>query len=187
MIFFFSFLVTWPYAWNNFFFLRKLSILISDLYLYGMKIQTNIKQNLVEKYARKSQIFEKNLKFVLDLAKPSSVILGWASVVRPRKWKANSGEWIHCSFCITVEVTWLEEEEEEEEKGRGPADWTMVCGGAVGCRWWRLGDDSRWKFFFFFSLLFLCISVFHFFPFCLCFLLLLTFFLCFSLFFLIKM
>jgi len=39
------------------FFLRKPGILILDLYFYGIKIQTNIKQNLVEKYGEKSQIF----------------------------------------------------------------------------------------------------------------------------------
>jgi hypothetical protein len=35
----------------------KPGILIPDLYLYDIKIQTNIKQNLVEKYAGKSQFF----------------------------------------------------------------------------------------------------------------------------------
>jgi hypothetical protein len=30
------------------------------LNLYGIKIQTSIKQNLVEKYAGKSQLFQKN-------------------------------------------------------------------------------------------------------------------------------
>jgi len=56
---------TWPYARKQdifffdfiiFFFAtfqRKPDILIPDLYLYGIKIQTNIKQNLVEKYVRK--------------------------------------------------------------------------------------------------------------------------------------
>ena len=39
-------------------FQRKTGILIPDLYLYGIKLQTNIKQNSVEKYARKLQIFE---------------------------------------------------------------------------------------------------------------------------------
>jgi hypothetical protein len=34
-------------------FQRKTGILIPDLYLYGIKLQTNIKQNSVEKYARK--------------------------------------------------------------------------------------------------------------------------------------
>jgi hypothetical protein len=38
-------------------FWRKLDILILDLYLYGITIQTNTKQNSVEKYAGKSQIF----------------------------------------------------------------------------------------------------------------------------------
>jgi len=35
----------------------KLSILISNLYLYSIKIQTNAKQNSAEKYTGKSQIF----------------------------------------------------------------------------------------------------------------------------------
>jgi hypothetical protein len=34
--------------------LMKTGILISDLYFYNIKIQTNIKQNLIEKYAEKS-------------------------------------------------------------------------------------------------------------------------------------
>jgi len=38
--------------------LMKTDILIPDLYFYNIKIQTNIKQNLVEKYVEKSQIFE---------------------------------------------------------------------------------------------------------------------------------
>jgi len=43
---------------NNFFFnfsmfWRKLGILIPDLYLYSIKIQTNTKKNLVEKYMGK--------------------------------------------------------------------------------------------------------------------------------------
>jgi hypothetical protein len=40
-------------------FWRKLGILIPYLYLYGIKIQTNTKQNSVEKYAGKSHIFFK--------------------------------------------------------------------------------------------------------------------------------
>jgi hypothetical protein len=34
-------------------FWRKLGILIPDLYLYSIKIQTNTKKNLVEKYMGK--------------------------------------------------------------------------------------------------------------------------------------
>jgi len=47
--------------------LTKPGILILDLYLYGMKIQTNIKHNSIKKYARKSHIFWKIffLKFFL--------------------------------------------------------------------------------------------------------------------------
>jgi hypothetical protein len=35
-------------------FKRKPRILISDFYLYDIKIQTNIKQNLIEKFTGKS-------------------------------------------------------------------------------------------------------------------------------------
>jgi len=38
-------------------FWRKPGILILDLYFYNIKIQTNIKQTLAEKYAEESQIF----------------------------------------------------------------------------------------------------------------------------------
>jgi hypothetical protein len=49
-----------------------MSISISDLYLYGIKIQTNTKQNLVEKYAGKSQIFLKRffLEMFFEWARP---------------------------------------------------------------------------------------------------------------------
>jgi hypothetical protein len=39
-------------------FWRKPGILIPNLYFYDVKIQINIKQNLVEEYAEESQIFE---------------------------------------------------------------------------------------------------------------------------------
>jgi hypothetical protein len=42
-----------------FMFWRKPGILIPDLYFYGIKIQTNIKQNLVEKYTEKLQFKKK--------------------------------------------------------------------------------------------------------------------------------
>ena len=46
---------------KHFFFMsgRKRGILISDLYLYSIKIQTDIDQNAVKKYTEKSQIFQK--------------------------------------------------------------------------------------------------------------------------------
>jgi len=59
-------------------FWRKPGILIPDLYFYDVKIQTNIKQNLVEEHAEKSQIF-KNIFFFelfLDRAGPGPLILG---------------------------------------------------------------------------------------------------------------
>jgi hypothetical protein len=47
------------FLFYNFFvmFRRKSGILILDLYLYGIKIQTNIKQNSVEKYAENHKFF----------------------------------------------------------------------------------------------------------------------------------
>ena len=42
-----------------FMFCRKPGILIPDLYFYNIKIETNIDQNAVKKYAGKSQIFWK--------------------------------------------------------------------------------------------------------------------------------
>jgi hypothetical protein len=53
-------------------FWQKPDIWILDLYFYGVKIQTNIKQNLVEKYTEKLQFFKKKkfLKFFLDRVGP---------------------------------------------------------------------------------------------------------------------
>jgi len=57
-------------------FWRKPSILVSDLYLYGIKIQTNIKQNSVEKYTGKSQIFWKIFGiFFTGLALAQSILV----------------------------------------------------------------------------------------------------------------
>jgi hypothetical protein len=39
-------------------FWRKPGILIPDVYFYDVKMQINIKQNLVEKYAEELQIFK---------------------------------------------------------------------------------------------------------------------------------
>jgi len=63
-------------------FRQKLGVLILDLYLYGIKIQTNTKQNLVEKYTGKSQIFfeiifEENFLFFSGLGPAQPMWLGW--------------------------------------------------------------------------------------------------------------
>jgi hypothetical protein len=42
-------------------FWQKPGILIPDLYFYGIKIQTNIKKNLVEKYIEKLQFQNKKI------------------------------------------------------------------------------------------------------------------------------
>jgi hypothetical protein len=74
-------------------FWRKPGILISDLYLYGIKTQTNIKQNSVEKYSEKSQIF-RNVFFgffglgrtwpnYFDVARPGPVIRAGPELAQP--------------------------------------------------------------------------------------------------------
>jgi len=54
----------------------KPSILIPDLYLHGIKIQTNIKQNLVEKYVEKSQIVKETTLFSNSKINIFDLVLG---------------------------------------------------------------------------------------------------------------
>jgi hypothetical protein len=62
------------------FFYEKLSILIPDLYFYSIKIRTNIKKILVEKYAGKSQFFQKNF----------FVFFNWVDAARPcEQWSSS--------------------------------------------------------------------------------------------------
>ena len=72
-------------------FRQKLGILIWDLYLYSIKIQTIIKQNSIKLYAEKSQTFKNIFNFFLLGRTP--LILGWARLVLP------SEQWstLHCS------------------------------------------------------------------------------------------
>ena len=70
---------------KHFFFMsgRKRGILISDLYLYSIKIQTDIDQNAVKNFTKKSQIF---LKYFLKncfwgWAQPGPC--GWAGPSKP--------------------------------------------------------------------------------------------------------
>jgi len=67
----------------------KPGILIPDLYLYGIKIQTNIKQNSVEKYAGKSQIFINIfLNFFYGVGS-GPIILGWGGAVQlSKQWRS---------------------------------------------------------------------------------------------------
>jgi hypothetical protein len=71
------------------------------LYLYGIKIQTNIKQNLVKKYARKLQFFQKNFFnffFFFELGR-----------TRPNHFDSRGS--LHCKI--------VENKDEEEERGGG--------------------------------------------------------------------
>ena len=62
---------------NKTFFLRKLGILIPDLYLYSIKIQTNIDQNTVKNIQENHKFLKKKFRifFGLDPARP--MWLGW--------------------------------------------------------------------------------------------------------------
>jgi hypothetical protein len=57
---------------NKTFFLRKPGILIPDLYLYNIKIQTNINQNAVKNIRKNHKFFEKifGICFGLGPARP---------------------------------------------------------------------------------------------------------------------
>ena len=72
IFYFYYFWETWPHAWKQkiyifLMFWRKPGILIPDLYLYSIKIQTNPKQNEVENCAGKSQIFLKKIFFFFGI------------------------------------------------------------------------------------------------------------------------
>jgi len=47
---------------TKYFFLRKPGILIPDLYLYSIKIQTNIDQNAVKNIQENHKFFEKKFR-----------------------------------------------------------------------------------------------------------------------------
>jgi len=135
----------------------KPGILIPDLYLYGIKIQTNIKQNSVEKYAGKSQIFINIfLNFFYGVGS-GPIILGWGGAVQlSKQWRSpplftqnsGGGNWRRRSG----------------EEGRG-ADLRWLWGDDVGGCWPENGLAGGWSFFFFstyFSFV-LLLSVFVFF------------------------
>jgi len=89
----FYFWETWPYAWKqNIFYVltKKKDILIPDLYLYSIKIQTNIDQNAV-KYLRKiTDFFEISFEiFVLGLGPARPMWLGWTQQA-PAGWQAQA-------------------------------------------------------------------------------------------------
>jgi len=97
-------------------FWRKPGILIPDLYLYGIKIQTNIKQNSITKYTGKSQIFPKIFfwKFLeLGQTRPKKKKLGrisyraglspaaWAGLMFPPK---RTTGWLLVTVLRTVTI-----------------------------------------------------------------------------------
>jgi hypothetical protein len=84
------------------------------------KIQINIKQNLVEKYAEELQIFENIFFeiFFLDRARPDPLILGWAGHVnRNQQWRT-----LYCSREQWRLFDAGEQKEDGGGEGRGKAD-----------------------------------------------------------------
>jgi len=125
----------------------KPGILISDLYLYGIKIQTNIKQNLVEKQNAKK------LQFL--------IFFNWPNPTQPF-WV-----WLQASPLFTFNVNSGEEDAEEEEGGEGGEGRRLTCGGSrslaallesTGSSAGGGAGGSRW----FFSSLFFFLSLFSF-------------------------
>ena len=97
-------------------FWRKPGILIPDLYFYGVKIQINIKQNLVEKYT--ITIFQKkkfSKFFFFGLGRTRPVILGRdrIGVALPSK------QWRCCPLFICNVNSGGHEAEGEEGGGGG--------------------------------------------------------------------
>jgi len=77
-------------AWRQnifFMFWRKLGILIPDLYLYSIKIQTNIDQNTIKNTRGNHKFSENSFFYFLGWAGPGPPILGWAGTAQPSKQK----------------------------------------------------------------------------------------------------
>jgi len=144
-----------------FMFWRKPGILIPDLYFYDIKIQTNIKQNLVEKYVRKSQFFSEMFFWIFLWTGLDPTHLFW--VAPDLSGPVNSREWINSLSIVHTEQWRRCSEEEEEEEGTG-VDLRWLRGSAAGGCWPENSLDGG-RPFFFFSVFFLllCSPLFLFF------------------------
>jgi len=104
----------------------KPGILILDFYLYSIKIQTNVKQNSVEKYVEKSQIFQ-NVFFGLGWTRPNYFDVGPAN---PAMWVGLELAWpwtvaLHYSLAGQWRSGWRR----RRRKGRGKR---LTGGGSNG-------------------------------------------------------
>jgi hypothetical protein len=147
-------------------FQRKPGILILNLYLYSIKIQTNIRQNFDRKiHGKVTDFFERIFlgffwNFFLDSAQSF-----WSRLALPQP----SEQWrtLQCSR-RTVENA-IEEEEKKEEEGRG-----LICSNLRWYWWlWRrriavVCGEERWQllgqWFFILSLCFPSTSLYSFFS-----------------------
>jgi len=144
----------------------KSGILIPDLYLYGIKIQTNIKQNLVEKKLEKKYNFQNFFWIGSDPAHH----FGLGRRCQPIK------QWASPLFTCSVNSG---EEDAEEEEGGGEGEGRRLTYGGSRCCWqrWRwtdttaggsggAGDDGSHRFFpCFFLFVFLLFFFFFYFFF----------------------
>ena len=120
----------------NFFamFWQKPGILIQHLYLYGIKIQTNIKQNAITKYAEKSQFFFKIfvwkiLKLGLTRPKNNSgpnPTVAWIVAVNYNSCRLFMHEqkaWINSRLLFTQ---WTTGKMKKKKKKKGRGQWWLV-------------------------------------------------------------
>jgi len=87
MIFFLRDLPVCMKTKHFFMFWQKSGIWIPDLYLYSIKIQTNIDQNAVKNTRENPKFSEKKSLIFFGWAGPGPPILGWAGTARPSKQK----------------------------------------------------------------------------------------------------
>jgi len=132
----------------------------------------------IDRKIHRKKIFEKIFWiFLKNWTGPSPTTLVWANAVRPRKLKQTVER---LSTVHAKQWTGLEKTNKRRRKRKKQTcvlwrwRWWWRRGRIKVALRWRLGDDSRQRSFFFFSLLSLYVSIFVSFPhFCLC--------LCFSL------
>jgi len=135
----------WPYAWkqniffNKYFFCwRKPGILIPDLYIYSIKIQTDIDQNTVIKLQKNHKffeiIFEEFLFFYLLL-----FFLGWTQL-GPRGWAQPSRPHVNSEITFHLIIFEVNSEIAFHCSSELYFTWTVKCKEMYsdeGQTWWR--------------------------------------------------
>jgi len=120
---FFCFIIFFAMFW------QKPDILILDLYLYSIKIQTNIKKN-DRKICRKITFFSKGFFWT----RPDPAQTFWSESVLSGP--LNNGEWINSLSIVHLQNSrGSEDEEEREEEGSWPGREGRVVAVIDGGSW----------------------------------------------------